>query len=341
MLDLHAAPGDKRAMTYRDKATLYRELAKLTDASLHLDRSLDLLLAQSSHRVRHRYLEGLKRGLTEGISLAESVKKHNAELVTGLELALIEAGERSGKLGTSFNHLARYFAAMDGAGEKARQAMIYPFILAHLAVLLPELPALVVAQENDHPVQRIVLGLVILWAVIFGVLLVWRWLSARAITSAAVDAWLGRLPFIGPARQHWALARFCQVSHACLLAALNMSESVRLAGRASQSGVLRQASEIAAEQIMEGETLGDALLEGGFEAGFANSIATAEEVGKIDEEMARWSTGETLAAHDAIDRAAQWLPKIGHAVVVLFVVWRIISMMRGIYGPLQDLLPPH
>lgn len=333
MLDLPTASADKHRMTYRDKATLYRELAKLTDAALHLDRSLDLLLAQSSHRVRHRYLEGLKRGLTEGMSLAESVKMHNAELVTGLELALIEAGERSGKLAMSFNHLARYFAAMDGAGEKARQAMIYPFILAHLAVLLPELPALVVAQENDHPVHRIIIGLVILWALIFGGLLIWRWLTARAITSPAVDAWLGRLPFIGPARQHWALARFCQVSHACLLAALNMSESVRLAGRASQSGALLQASAIAAEQLTEGETLGDALLEGGgFEVDFANSIATAEEVGKIDEEMARWSTGETLAAHDAIDRAAQWLPKIGHAVVVLFVAWRIISMMQGIYG---------
>jgi hypothetical protein len=55
-------------------------------------------------------------------------------------------------------------------------------------------------------------------------------------------------------------------------------------------------------------------------------------VGKIDEEMARWATVETLAAHEAVDRASQWLPKLGYAVVVIFVAYRIITMMQGIYG---------
>lgn len=320
-------------MKHRDKASLYRELAKLTEASLHLDRSLEVLLAQKAHHSRHDYLQGLRQGLTEGMSLTESVKAYNAELVTGLEMALIEAGERSGKLAMSFNHLARYFAAMDGAEQKARQAMIYPLILAHLAVFLPELPALVAAQEDDHPLRRAALGLVILWTVILGGITTWRWLSRKAITSPTVDVWMNRVPFMGAARRHWALARFCQVSHACLLAALNMSETVRLAGRASQSALLSQASDFAAEQIMAGQPLGGALKRsGGFDIDFVYSIATAEEVGKIDEEMARWSTVETLSAHEAIDRAAQWLPKAGYVVVVVFVAYRIISMMQGIYA---------
>lgn len=320
-------------MKYRDKATLYRELAKLTDAALHLDRSLELLLAQKSHRERHRYLAGLRRGLTEGMSLAESVKKYNAELTTGLEVALIEAGERSGRLGMGFNHLARYFAAMDGAGQKARQAMIYPFILAHLAILLPELPALIVVQENDHPGRRIVIGLIILWVAILGGMWLWGWLSHRASRSANIDAWLNRIPFAGAARRHWALARFCQVSHSCMLASVSMTEVVRLAGLASQSGVLAQASEKAAEEIAKGEPLGESLADsGGFDIDFVNALSTAEEVGKIDEELARWSTNETLSAHEAVDRAAQWLPKAGYALVVLFVAWRIIGMMQGIYG---------
>lgn len=337
MLDLTAPPGDKRGMKYRDKATLYRELAKLIDGALHLDRSLELLLAQKSQSARLPYLEGLKRGLAEGMGLAESIKKYNAESVTGLELALIEAGERSGKLGMSFNHLARYFAAMDGAGQKARQAMIYPFILVHLAVFLPELPALIVAQEGDHPMRRMVIGLVILWGLIIGGVLLWRRLSDRAATSASMDAWLNRVPFVGAARRHWALARFCQVSHACMLASLNMADTIRLAGLASQSGVLARASERATEQIAKGQPLSESLADsGGFEIDFVNALSTAEEVGKLDEEMARWSTGETLAAHEAIDRAAQWLPKAGYALVVLFVAWRIISMMQGIYSGMLE-----
>lgn len=320
-------------MRHRDKATLYRELAKLTDASMHLDRSLDILLAQKGHPLRSLFLLGLKRGLAEGMGLAEAAKKHNARLVSGLELALIEAGESSGKLGMGFNHLARYFAAMDGAQQKGRQAMIYPLILAHLAVLLPELPALIVTQEGDHPGRRILLGLALLWLLLFGGLALWRWVSDRAAVSSSVDTWLNRVPLLGAARRHWALARFCQVAHACLLAALNMAVTVRLAGQASQSGSLMASAEEAAEAVLRGEPLGESLAEGGgFDAGFVHAIATAEEVGKIDEEMARWSTAETLAAHEAVDRAAQWLPKAGYAVVVVFVAYRIISMMQGIYS---------
>lgn len=320
-------------MKYRDKATLYRELAKLVEGALHLDRSLELLLAQKSHRVRRQYLEGLQRGLGEGMGLADSVRKYNAERATSLEVALIDAGERSGRLGMSFNHLARYFAAMDGAGQKARQAMIYPLILAHLALLLPELPALIVAQEGDHPERRMVIGLIILWGLILGGMWLWRWLSHRASTSASIDAWLNRIPFAGAARRHWALARFCQVSHACMLASVNMVEVVKLSGQASQSGVLFQASERAAEKVMEGGPLGESLADsGGFDIDFVNALATAEEVGKIDEELARWSTNETLAAHESIDRAAQWLPKVGYFIVVLFVLWRIVGMVQGIYG---------
>lgn len=112
-----------------------------------------------------------------------------------------------------------------------------------------------------------------------------------------------------------------------------MAVTVRLAGQASQSGLMQRGAEQAAESILQGEPLGESLAEANaFEVEFVHAIATAEEVGKIDEEMARWSTSETLAAHEAVDHAAQWLPKVGYAFVVVFVAYRIISTMQGIYS---------
>ena len=100
-------------MTHSEKATLYRELAKLTDADFHLDRSLAFLLGQKPSPQKRAFLEGLKRGLESGQSIAESIQTHNVALVGGLEISLIEAGERSGKLASAFNHLTRYFSAME------------------------------------------------------------------------------------------------------------------------------------------------------------------------------------------------------------------------------------
>lgn len=322
-------------MKHRDKAALYRELAKLTEADFHLDRSLSLLIGQNPSAEKRAYLEGMKRGLEAGQSIAESITKNNGALVGGLETSLIEAGERSGKMAGAFNHLARYFAAMDGAARQARGALIYPLILVHMAILLPELPAFITAQEDDHPARRIVIALVILWLLILGGCAAWSRLSSRAVESVSVDRWLNRVPFMGATRRHWAMARFTQVAHACLLAAISMSETLRIAGRAAQSALIRRASEDASEQIIAGHRLAESMAEtGAFATDFIHAIATAEEVGKLDEELARWTAAETMLANEAIERASQWLPKIGYVLVVGFVAYRIITMMQGIYAPL-------
>lgn len=320
-------------MKHRDKATLYRELAKLTEADFHLDRSLTLLLGQTPTAEKRAYLEGMKRGLESGQSIAESIIQNNAGIVGGLETSLIEAGERSGKMANAFNHLARYFSAMDGAQRQAAGAMLYPLILLHMAVLLPELPGLIAGQEDDHPMRRIMTGLIVLWVVIIGGRLLWKKAVEKATHSVSVDRLLNRVPFIGAARRHWALARFTQVAHACLLAALNMSETVRIAGKASQSATVTQAAETAAELIQKGETLSLALAESGdFPMDFVHAVATAEEVGRLDDEMARWTAAETMLANEAIERASLWLPKIGYTLVALFTAYRIIMMVQGIYG---------
>lgn len=321
-------------MKTAEKTVLYRELAKLTQADFHLDRSLTLLLSQKISADRRAYLEGMKRGLAEGMGLAESVRTHNQALVSGLELALIESGERSGKLSVSFDHLARYFASADSSTQKMRGAAMYPLILLHLAVILPEIPSAIVATEGPGFFTRVSLWLIILWAVLSGIYFLWRWLTKKALNSPATDVWLNRIPWIGKARWHWAMARFCQVFHAGLLAALRMSEICRLAGEASQSGSIKAAGESAALSIeTSGELLSRALAETqAFDRLFINAVATAEEAGRLDEEMARWTTAETLSAGESMERASLWLPKIGYGLVVVFVVYRIFGMVQGYYG---------
>jgi type II secretory pathway component PulF len=320
-------------MKSAEKTVLYRELAKLTQADFHLDRSVALLLSQKTAPASRTFLEGLKRGLEEGKSLSEAIRTHNQHVVSGLDLALMEAGERSGRLSAAFNHLARYYASADGAAKQVRGAMIYPLILLHLAIILPELPSAIVETDGPGFIPKVLLSFALLWAAVAGVWVLWRWLSQKALTSAIVDTWLNRVPWIGPARRHWALSRFCQVFHAGLLAGLRMSEICRLAGGAAQSGSIHAGGEVAARCIEAGETLSMGMAEAGvFDPLFVNSVATAEEVGKLDEEMARWTTAETISAAQAMEKASLWLPKMGYFLVVLFVGYRIISMVQGYYG---------
>jgi len=321
-------------MKLSEKALLYRELAKLVGANFHLDRSIELLLRQNPSHARRTWLQGLQFGLKEGKSIAASITEHCAAFSDALEFALIDAGERSGRLVDAFSHLSRYFEAWNIAVKQAIGAMIYPLILAHMGIVVPELPTMFTATLEDKPYSpgSIFMPLAILWLLLLSLFLLWRWISRLGAESAGVDLWLGRLPLIGSARRHWALARFCQVFHASLLASMRMTECMQLAGSASHSGLLRHASRDAAQRIAAGETIAGAMADvHGFPMEFVHGTATAEEAGTLDHEMNRWAAVETIEAGDAVQRASQWLPKIAYAVVVMYVVYRIFAMMSG-YG---------
>lgn len=322
-------------MKLSEKALLYRELAKLVGADFHLDRAVKLLLSQNPSHARRTWLLGLQQGLTEGAGVTEALKKHCEAFTGTLELALIDAGERSGRLNDGFSHLARYFEAWSIAARQALGAVIYPLVLAHLGIVLPELPAFVTASLEGAPIsyRGVLLPLGVLWLVLLSFFLLWRWLSRLGAEVVWVDAWLARVPFIGKVRRHWALARFAQVFHACLLASMRMTECMLLAGGASYSAVLRQAARDAAQRIAAGETIAGAMADvHGFPLIFVHGTATAEESGSLDDEMNRWAAVETIEASDAVQRAAQWLPKIAYGIVVLYVAYRIITLMTGYYG---------
>lgn len=327
-------------MKAAEKSSLYRELAKLTQADFHLDRSLQLLLSQKKALGTRSFLEGIQKGLEEGKGLAEAIRSYNQKLVSPLELTLIEAGEKSGRLSPAFHHLARYYASVDSAAQQMRGAMIYPLLLLHLAIILPELPNLLVSPQGSEILLRLALWIILLWVVLITLSFLAKWLSKKAQTSASLDTQLNRIPWIGTARQHWAMARFTQVFHAGLLAALRMSEICRLAGDASQSGRLKQGAYHAAELIeANGESLSLALADSGvFDSHFINSTATAEEVGQLDDEMARWMATETTNASDAMGRASLWLPKVCYGIVVAFVAYRIITMLQSYYGEVLKLM---
>lgn len=326
-------------MKAAEKTVLYRELAKMVEAGFHLDRSLALLLSQNRSAAIRRLLQDLQQGLADGLSLAESFQRHHALTMTPLDTAIIEAGERSGQLGAAFNHLAHFYGSSDQATKQMRSAVVYPLILLHLAILLPELPTAISTGDSQAFFLRVGGALALLWISIALLKWIWNQLNRQAQQSVSVDAFLNSLPWIGAARRHWALARFCQVFHTGLLAAMRVSTVCRMAGEASQSGTLKAGGAHAAAAIESGDPLALSLASSQcFDPLFINAIATAEEVGQLDEEMARWAKLEEENAAFTLQQASLWLPKLGYAVIVGFVLYRIFTMVQGYYSNVHQLM---
>ncbi len=324
-------------MTIRQRAHLFHQMGKLLRAGVHVDRSVDLLLEQRPGSSVRSWLEGLKKGLKERLSVADAVARNGTN--RPLESSLLAAGERGGRLDESFDHLARYYDFRQKSRSKALGALVYPLILLHLGLFVPDLGGMMQGKGLESMVPDFIHRLVVAWAILLGGWLLVQTALRAAATSTLADSLINMVPLVGGVRRHWALARYCQVFQTGLLAAMRIVDTLKLAGDASQSATLDEASRRAAKKVDEGQTL-TAAMRGTktFPVTFIQSVATAEETGTLDTEMGRWAITEAELAAMAQDRAAEWLPRIFYVIVVLYVASRILGSVAGYFGGMKQLL---
>ncbi len=320
---------------------MYRELAKLLGANFPMDKSIAMLMGQQPSGASRQFLGGIQRGFDQRMGFAEAMRANNQGIASSLEMSLIESGERSGRLAEACLHLAHYFGTWYKGIRAARGAMVYPLLLLHFGVILPEITRNMMMGamgHETHPAAAIIWRLVIFWFVLLALALLWRRLSHAAVRSEGIDRVLNMLPIIAAVRRHWALARFCQVFHSGLLAAMHITECLRMAGEASQSGILLKGSEVAGEALRLGRPLSEAFDSAGrFPRHFVNSIATSEAAGGLDLEIARWAAAETDYAAESQQAAAEWYPKALYICIVGYVAFRVVSLFMEYYGSMMEM----
>jgi type II secretory pathway component PulF len=195
-----------------------------------------------------------------------------------------------------------------------------------------------ITQEDTHPVRAIMWRLAIFWLALGLLWWLWGMLSRVATRSATVDRLINVLPLVGAVRRHWALARFCEVFHSALMAAMSITECLKMSGEAAQSGVLRDGAAEAITSVHAGSRLEEALVpSGAFPRTFTNAIATAEASGGLDHEFRRWAQAETEMAGEAQRRVADWYPKALYFMIVGYVGLKIIGFASDYYGTIMNL----
>lgn len=308
-------------------------MAKLLDAGFDIRKAAAVLQDTRLPRPQAVMLKDLNSGLDAGQTIAAAFGK-DLKAITDLERGMIDAGERGGKLAPAFQHLADYFGMLAATRREAVKSMIYPLIVLHLGVFIATVPAAM--MKGDQSAGNILLGLVVMLlgfyvgaCVIFMVV---RSGFRMAPENAGIDRLLNLIPWVGKARRNIAMARFCKVYHACVLAGISMTETVRLATEAAQSGVIREAGRRLVEVAKTGHALGPQFIVcDAFPKTFARSYSIGEEAGTLDKDLARWSR---IFQEDAIAAAkslAVMVPKVLYFFILGFVAWQVVGFFNDFY----------
>lgn len=182
---------------------LTRQLATLTGAGIALVDALATLERQLVEPALRNLLVGVRGALAEGLGLARSLARQGG-VFSALYCALVEAGERSGRLAQVLERLADHLEQVQRQQHKARTALIYPCVLmgVSLAVVVGLMSFVVprLTEQFAHSGQSLPLITRLLIGASEALLLAGPWLLGAAVLGAAGVARLLRQP-------HWCLRR--------------------------------------------------------------------------------------------------------------------------------------
>lgn len=333
-----------------------RELANVLAAGLPLSRALHLLRRETSNPVARHVWSSIHDDVVGGTSLGDAMAKWPRTFST-VYIAMVRAGEAGGFLHVVLGQIAEFRVREQELKGKVKAAMVYPAVLACLAVgvviflmtfFIPRFTTIFQQFGSDLPLltQAIVAGSH--WLTSYGWLIAILVFAAVVSVRKALASEKGRrmmeqgvlsAPLLGTVAARFALVRFCRMLGTLVGAGVPLVASLRVAKEALGNQTLSDTVASAIEQVQRGVALsqslsGSKLL---FPASVIEMIAVAEETGKLDHELVRLS----VSYEADLDRHLRMLVALVEPAMLFLMAAMIGTIVVGMLLPvftLQDMI---
>src|ERR1043165_309377 len=213
------------------RAELYHQLAQLTDAGIGLMQAIETIRRSPPSRSFAMPLYRIHLSLDEGNTFGTAVRAAGT-WVPGFDGALLEAGERSGRLPQCFKLLAHYYTERSQLARQVIADLTYPLFLFHFAILIGPFPDLVLSGNMVAYLTKVLMVLVPIYGIV-GIILFASQASHGETWRAAMEALTRYVPFLGAARRALSLSRLAAAFEALINAGVPVIEAWELAAGAS------------------------------------------------------------------------------------------------------------
>lgn len=295
----------------------------------------------------------LLRDIENGQSLSVAAAHHPQIFPSGL-LALLRAGEASGDLARAWHDIGHSLEHEDEMTRYAQRVAIYPFILVTLLLLtltvalttvVPELEKLFRSNQLELPWQTRSLLTLSDFTLKYGIhtlvgcvlLITTGVLSFCFLPTARIhgDAWLLRLPVLGPLLNKIALARITSMLARLYTAGINLLDALELAAHATGNRVLQAGVLGARARIEQGQGLSAAFAaEALFPPLVETMLSVGEHSGRLDEALSKLTKLYQRDIAHAVSRLQALLEPLLTIVLGLLLLW----IASAVLGPVYDLI---
>jgi type II secretory pathway component PulF len=348
-----AAAGQKpRKVSAKSIEAFTRELANLLAGGVPLARSLALLRREASTPAAKQLWSEIHDDVVGGAPLADTLAKWPKNF-SSVYIAMVRAGEAGGFLDTVLSQIADFRVREQDLKGKVKAAMIYPIILACLAVsvviflmtfFIPQFSGIFEQFGGNLPLltQFIIACSNVIKhysPAVLAVLLIGFFTIKRAVSTDAGRRRMEQIvlstPLLGRIVAQFALVRFARMLGTLIGAGVPLVASLRVAREAIGNQTLADTVSHAIEQVQRGEPLSKSLATSPklFPMSVVEMIAVAEETARLDKELLRLSASYEMD----LDRQLRMLVAIVEPAMLFLMASLIGTIVIGMLLPVFSL----
>ena len=275
-------------------------LHDLTGSGLSAGEAVRLLSTRIKEPRLRTLCAGVWERISEGAPLSRALSGYPEVFDTGT-VNLIQAGEATGSLNDTLSRLIAHLVEQRELRAQLMSALAYPVfmvfvsggvILFFLTFLLPRLQTLLSSLDGKMPASTKLLigasqfalsiwGIMAVVAVVLALISFIGWRQTPA-GRAQTDAWLLKLPLVGPFLVAQTVHSFSQTLSVLLENGITAAEALRMTEKQIANQVHRAAFNTATARVLEGEALSVALTRTGcFPDLVLDRLAIGENTGNV------------------------------------------------------------
>jgi len=329
-----------------------RQLSVFVEAGVPIMEALDVIAEETSDKLLKRVLLDMIVQLQAGDTFAAAAAAH-PEAFPRYYVAVLESAELTGTLDKVLNELAEYLQREVDARSQITSALIYPAVVAVLAVVtvvilatfvLPRFKTFFASLNAKLPLPtRMLLSVSGFisnwWWAILGIIAVMvigvAVMRRSPAGKARLDSILLRMPVAGSLIQTAIVERVCRVLSSLVTAGVDLPRAMAVTAESANNAVYMEGMNHVREQMMEGNGLAEPLAETGlFPAAARQMFRVGEETGTLDKQL------ETAASfyHRELELKVKHFTSLFEPAVIIFmglivgfVAVALVSAMYGIY----------
>ena len=329
--------------------SITRQLATMISAGLPIARGLEVLAEQSQNRNMKKILLDILRDVQGGGSLSSSLAKY-PKVFSTTYVALVSAGEASGKLEEILKRLADTLEAQRDFKSKFIGAMIYPAIilLAMVGVfvlmmvfVVPKLAEMYKSLDVELPaITRAMISasdfmsqfwFLLLFLVVVVVLVIRSFLTTER-GKLLINTAASKLPVFGKVMIQKDLTEFARTLSLLISSGIPITQALNIVGEVVTNPMLKIGARRAAESVEKGGSLSDFLKQDKtFPALLGQMSTVGEETGQLDQVLERIGAFYAGEADHTIKGLSAALEPIILVVLGGMVGLLIVSIITPIY----------